>query len=55
MKKIVFVTQVISLLSVLPVIIILELNHVSQMSGEVKPPASASNEVIVTMAEIDIK
>ena len=55
MKKIVFVTQVISLLSVLPVIMILELNHVSQMSEEIKPPATAKSEVIVTMAEMDIK
>jgi hypothetical protein len=55
MKKIVFVTQVISLLSILPVIMILEFNHVSNISGGVKPPASAQNEVIVVMAEMDIK
>ena len=55
MKKIVFVTQVISLLSALPVIMILELSHVSQMAGEIKPPAMTKNEVIVTMAEMDIK
>jgi len=55
MKKIVFFTQVISLLSALPVIMILEFNHVSQMPGDVKSPANAHNEVIVVMAEMDIK
>jgi hypothetical protein len=55
MKKIVFVTQVISLLSVLPVIMILELNHVSHTSSEVKLPSGAQNEVIVVVAEMDIK
>jgi hypothetical protein len=55
MKKILFATQVISLLAILPVVVILEMNHVEPKPQESKPPFNTLNKISVPLSAFVIQ
>ena len=55
MKKIVFAAQVIGLLAILPVAVILEMNHVEQKPKESKHHSNTFNKVSVPLSAFVIQ